>query len=114
MMKGVILSLVGLLGGSAFAQDAPDFRVQIVVVDEVCLDADTVEVHLSAQTDAADPLQYVWDLNHDGSWDTAPSMDPDQTITLPDEFRAAVMLGAREQAGDRARDRLEFPTRHCE
>jgi len=39
-----------------------------------------------------DPLQYRWDFNGDGTWDTAYSADPTAEYTWPDDYSGSVIV----------------------
>ncbi len=43
-----------------------------------------------------DQLEYRWDFENDGTWDTGWSTDPTATMTYPDDFVGEVAVEARE------------------
>lgn len=46
-----------------------------------------------------DPLQYRWDFNNDGTWDTTWSDDPTATYTWCDDYSGPVLVMVRDQLG---------------
>ena len=51
----------------------------------------TLDASASSDPDN-DPLQYRWDFNGDGTWDTAYSSDPTAEYTWPDDYSGLVIV----------------------
>ena len=46
-----------------------------------------------------DPLEYRWDLDNDGNWDTPWSTSPTATLTLGDDYMGEAMVEVRDELG---------------
>ncbi|MFN2541702.1 MAG: PKD domain-containing protein [Chthoniobacterales bacterium] len=108
-------ALMGLMVlGFAFAgsQTASAATLTAFVEDQQCQGGDFVQVTLSATLNPPRNVQYTWDLNGDGIFDTAPSSNPTVTTTYPDEVNVTavvkVMKGSRSFT-----DPVTFQTLRC-
>jgi hypothetical protein len=109
------IALLGLivLGLSALsARSATTVMLTAFVQDQQCQGGDLVQVTLSATLNPPKNVQYTWDLNGDGIFDTAPSSDPTVTTTYPDEVN--VMAAVKAFKGQRSIvDSINFSTLRC-
>ena len=107
-------ALVGLVLGLALAtiQAATTVQLTAFVQDQQCQGGDFVQVTLSATLNPPKNVQYTWDLNGDGIFDTPPSSDPTVTTTYPDEVNVTATVKAFK--GQRSiTDPVTFSTLRC-
>lgn len=96
------------------AAEVHSLTVTGFVESQVCLDADTVEVTLSATADSSsEPVGFRWDFTNDGDLDTELSEDPTVVTTYDDEQIVTVRVIARNMEGDRARDKANVRILRC-
>jgi hypothetical protein len=112
-MKYVLALPFLALSGVAFAQDA-EFEVTGYVVEQTCVNADVVEVTLSADDNATEAVGFRWDKTGDGVLDSPPKPVPDQVFRYPDGVVVTAHVYARTESGMRDRDRVRFETIDCE
>jgi uncharacterized protein (DUF58 family) len=109
------MALLGLivLGLSVFtARSATTVMLTAFVEDQQCQGGDFVQVTLSATLNPPKNVQYTWDLNGDGIFDTAPSSDPTVITTYPDEVNVTATVKAFK--GQRSiTDPVTFQTLRC-
>ena len=108
---GAALAMVGI---SPAVASTDTLSLTAVVVDQTCLNGDTVQVDLSAQVETTSPAKFQWDFTNDGTWDTARLTSPDVTHNYPDEVNDTAKIRGRNQEGNRATDTVTFQTLRCE
>jgi hypothetical protein len=89
------------------------FPLEVTVEDQICLDPDTVELHLAVTHGSYSQPIYRWDFDEDHVWDTAPDIDPTQTLIVADDSVVSVAVGARNADGQRAHDTMAIQTILC-
>ena len=112
------------LGGAAFlglmilgfavpsAQTAPTVTLTAVVQSQFCI-LDHVNVTLTATLNPpAQNVQFQWDFNNDGIFDTPLSSDPTVSHLYPDETNVTAVVRA-VKGGRRATDSVTFTTLRC-
>jgi hypothetical protein len=100
--------------GFAFAgsRAASAATLTAFVEDQQCQGGDLVQVTLSATLNPPKNVQYTWDLNGDGIFDTAPSTNPTVTTTYPDEVNVTAAVKAIKGSRS-ATDPVMFQTLRC-
>ena len=105
---------LSLLLTALAAPAAEALTVTAFVVNQTCLNGDTVRVKLSATAQPSQQgLTYRWDFNNDGVWDTAASSDPTVFKRYTDEVRRTARVRVRNANGVVAFDRVTFTTLRC-
>ena len=104
---------LALLFTALAAPAAQALEVTAFVVNQTCINGDTVRVKLSANVQPNQPAMYRWDFNNDGVWDTAASSDPTVFRRYTDEVRRTARVRARNANGVVAFDRVTFTTKRC-
>jgi len=102
--------------GFAFAsgQSASAATLTAFVVDQQCQGGDFVQVTLSATLEPASRrVQYTWDLNGDGIFDTPLSTDPTVVTSYPDEINVTATVKAVAKNGRFITDSVTFSTLRC-
>lgn len=116
-----LMTLSGLLGFALLlavpmnAQAVPDsLTVTAFVENQVCMGGDFVQVTFSATaTSTSNPVGFRWDFNNDGRFDTPRNTDSIGVRIYPDESRITSRVGAINQAGETAQNRIRFTTMEC-
>jgi hypothetical protein len=106
------LMILGLAVPSG--QTATTVTLTAVVQDQQCQGGDAVNVTLSAIISPRHPqgVQYRWDFNNDGIFDTPFSPDPTVNHRYPDETNVtAVVLAVKGRR--HATDSVTFSTLRC-
>jgi hypothetical protein len=106
--------IIGALGVSPAAAAPGSLSMVAFVVDQTCLNGDTVQVDLSAMVDTSSPAKFQWDFTNDGTWDTGRQTSPDATHNYPDEVNVTAEIRGRNQEGNRDSDTVTFSTLRCE
>jgi len=106
------LMILGLTVPSG--QTATTATLTAVVQDQQCQGGNEVNVTLTAILDRhPHGVQYQWDFDNDGVFDTPLSPDPTVTHLYPDETNVtAVVLAVK--GGRHATDSVTFSTLRCE
>ena len=94
-------------------QTAPTATLTALVQDQQCQGGDNVNVTLTATINPQAPnVQFQWDFNNDGIFDTALSPNPTVSHVYPDEVNVTavvkVVKGRRS-----ATDSVTFSTLRC-
>ena len=109
-----LLGLVVLGFAVPSGQTAPTATLTAVVQDQQCQGGDFVNVTLSATLNPPmTNVQYQWDFNGDGTWDTQPSTNPTVNHLYPDEVNVTAVVRAMKN-GRGGRDSVTFSTLRCE
>ena len=109
-------ALLGLIiAGFALAStpNASAATLTASVVDQQCQGGDVVNVTLSATVQPSVKVQYTWDLNGDGIFDTPLSKDPTVVTTYPDEVNVTATVKAVARNGRSLSDPITFQTIRC-
>ena len=109
-----LLSLVLLGFAVPSGQTAPTVTLTALVQDQQCQGGDFVNVTLSATLNPPQQnVQYRWDFNGDGIWDTQLNPNPTVSHLYPDEVNVTAVV--RVVKGNRsATDPVTFSTLRCE
>lgn len=109
-----LLGLMALTVAVPSGQTAPTATLTALVQDQQCQGGDIVNVTLTATLNPPQQnVQYQWDFNGDGIWDTQPSSNPTVSHLYPDEVNVTAVV--RAMKGERkARDPVTFSTLRCE
>lgn len=83
------------------------------VVDQKCLNGNSVQVTLSATVQPNQPAKFRWDFNNDGVFDTKASPNPTVTHRYPDEKTITARVRAKDASGAVAFDTVTFTTIRC-
>jgi uncharacterized protein (DUF58 family) len=122
MIRSEPLTIVGVLvvgvllasGQVARGQTAPAATLTAMVQDQACQGGDAVAVTLTATLSPPKRnVQYQWDFNNDGIFDTAPSPDPTVTHNYPDETNQTATVKVTKGTRS-ATDSVTFSTLRCE
>ena len=109
-----LLGLVVLGFAVPSGQTAPTATLTAVVQDQQCQGGDFVNVTLSATLNPPmTNVQYQWDFNSDGTWDTQPSTNPTVNHLYPDEVNVTAVVRAMKN-GRGGRDSVTFSTLRCQ
>ena len=105
---------LSLILGAIAAPAAQALTATAFVVNQTCINGDTVQVNFSATVQPNQQgVKYRWDFNNDGVWDTAASTDPKASRRYTDEVRRTARVRAVNANGVVAFDRVTFTTRRC-
>jgi hypothetical protein len=113
-LSGVALLGLMLLGFAVpSGQTATTVVLTAVVQDQQCQGGDFVNVTLTATLSRpSQGVQYQWDFNNDGIFDTPLSTNPTVTHLYPDEVNVTAVVKAVK--GQRsATDSVTFSTLRC-
>jgi len=109
-----LLGLVILGFAVPSGQTAPTVTLTAVVQDQQCQGGDFVNVTLSATLNPPQQnVQYRWDFNNDGIFDTQPSPNPTVSHLYPDEVNVTAVVGVKKN-NNSARDSVTFSTLRCQ
>lgn len=113
LLLAAVVSGTGAAAGSTTT--APQaITVTGFMVDQVCLNGDTVQVMLTAQARSTSrPVQFQWDFTNNGSFDTPPGR-PAATTTYGDEVNVTALVQATNSDGESDTDTVTFGTLRCE
>jgi uncharacterized protein (DUF58 family) len=108
-----LLSLTMLAFAVPSGQTATAVTLTAVVQNQQCQGGDFVNVTLSATLSRpAQGVQFQWDFNNDGIFDTALSSDPTVMHLYPDEANVTAVV--KVVKGNRsATDSITFSTLRC-
>jgi hypothetical protein len=115
------LSLAALLGLMILGLSVPSGRadttvtLSAVVQDQQCQGANAVNVTLTAVISPPrhpHGVQYQWDFNNDGIFDTPLSPNPTVTTSYPDETNVTAVVRA-VKGGRHATSSVSFTTLSC-
>ena len=104
---------LAVIASALAAPAAEALTVTASVVQQTCINGDTVRVTLTANAQPSAGVTYRWDFNNDGVWDTAASTNPTVNRRYTDEVRRTARVRARNANGVVAFDRVTFTTRRC-
>ena len=111
LIGGALLGLMvlGLAVPSAQAE-----TLTAIVQDQRCQSGNVVEVSLTATITPRHPqgVQFQWDFNNDGVFDTPLSPNPTVTHLYPDETQVTAVVRA-VKGGRHATDSVTFTTLRC-
>ena len=109
------LGAIGLfmLATAFVAPAAQALTVTASVVQQTCINGDTVRVTFTANVQPNQQVKYRWDFNNDGVWDTVASTDPTVSRRYTDEVRRTARVRAVSASGEVAFDRVTFVTKRC-
>ena len=109
-----LLGLVVLGFAVPSGQTAPTVTLTAVVQGQQCQGGDNVNVRLTATLNPPQQnVQFQWDFNNDGIFDTPLSPNPTVTHLYPDEVNVTAVV--RVVKGNRsATDPVTFSTLRCE
>jgi hypothetical protein len=112
-MMGAGMVLLGTLTPMVASAAAPAAALPVTasVVDQKCLNGDTVQVTLMAVS--ATPAVYAWDFTNNGSIDTRPRAQATVMANYPDERTFTARVVAGDAAGNRGADTVTFTTMRC-
>jgi hypothetical protein len=114
MGGAALLGLVILAFGAPSGQTAPTATLTALVQDQQCQGGDFVNVTLTATINPPQQnVQYQWDFNNDGVWDTQPSFNPMVSNLYPDEVNVTAVVRVKK-GSHTARDSVSFSTLRCE
>ena len=114
LIGAALLGLITLGFVVATGQAATTVTLTAVVQDQQCQGGDAVNVTLTAIISPRHPqgVQYQWDFNNDGIFDTPLSPDPTVHHRYPDETNVTAVV--RAVKGRRhATDPVTFSTLRC-
>ena len=93
---------------------APTVTLTAMVQDQQCQGGDNVNVTLTATLNPPQQnVQFRWDFNSDGIWDTQPSPNPTVSNLYPDEVNVTATVGVKKN-NNQARDSVTFSTLRCQ
>ena len=113
LTKAGLLALFVVGFALATAQPAAAATLTAFVQDQQCQGGDVVQVTLSATVQPSVKVQYTWDLNGDGIFDTPLSRDPTVVTTYPDEVNVTATVKAVARNGRSISDPITFQTIRC-
>ena len=94
-------------------QTAPTATLTALVQDQQCQGGDNVNVTLTATINPQAPnVQFQWDFNNDGIFDTALSPNPTVSHLYPDEVNVTAVVKAVKGRRS-ATDSVSFSTLRC-
>jgi hypothetical protein len=94
-------------------ESATTITLTAVVQDQQCQGGNAVNVTLTAILDRhPQGVQYQWDFNNDGVFDTPLSPDPTVTNLYPDETNVTAVVQV-VKGGRHATDSVTFNTLRC-
>lgn len=102
-----------ILASALIAPAAQALTVTASVVQQTCINGDTVEVTFTANVQPNRQVKYRWDFNNDGVFDTVASTNPTVSRQYTDEVRRTARVRAVNANGVAAFDRVTFTTRRC-
>ena len=109
-----LLSLTMLAFAVPSGQTATAVTLTAVVQNQQCQGGDFVNVTLSATLSRpAQGVQFQWDFNNDGIFDTALSPNPTVTHLYPDEVNVTAVVKA-VRGSRSATDSVTFSTLRCQ
>jgi hypothetical protein len=109
-----LLGLVFLGFGVPNGQSAPTVTLTALVQDQQCQGGDFVNVTLTATlSPPAQRVQFQWDFNNDGIFDTPLSSNPTVSHLYPDEVNVTAVVKAVKGRRS-ATDSVTFSTLRCE
>jgi uncharacterized protein (DUF58 family) len=108
-----VLGLIILGFAVPIGQTATTVTLTAVVVSQQCQGGNSVNVTLTAMVDRhPHGVQYEWDFNNDGVFDTPLNPDPTVIHRYPDETNVTAVVRAVKGARH-ATDDVTFTTRAC-
>ena len=115
MTLSALLGLALMLSVPMHAQVVPNsLTVTAFVENQVCMGGDFVQVTFSATaTSSSNPVGFRWDFNNDGRFDTPRNTDSTAVRIFRDEAQFTTRVGAINQAGETAQNRIRFTTMEC-
>lgn len=109
-----LLGLVFVGFGVPNGQSAPTVTLTALVQDQQCQGGDFVNVTLTATlSPPAQRVQFQWDFNNDGIFDTPLSSNPTVSHLYPDEVNVTAVVKAVKGRRS-ATDSVTFSTLRCE
>jgi len=95
-------------------QNAPTVTLTAMVQDQQCQGGDFVNVTLTATLNPpAQRVQFQWDFNNDGIFDTPLSPNPTMNHLYPDEVNVTAVVRAVKRNRS-ATDSVTFSTLRCQ
>ena len=115
LIGAAVLGLMILGFASPSGESATTITLTAVVEDQQCQGGNLVNVTLTAIFGPRHPqgVQFQWDFNNDGVFDTPLSPDPTVSNLYPDETNVTAVVRA-VKGGRRANDSVTFSTLRCE
>ena len=109
-----LLGLIMLVVAVPSGQTAVTITLTAVVEDQQCEGGNGVNVQLSVDINPRHPhgVQFQWDFNNDGVFDTPLSPNPTVRHLYPDETNVTAVVRAIK-GGRHATDSVTFSTLNC-
>jgi len=111
---GAVVGLMILGFAVPSGQNAPTVTLTAMVQDQQCQGGDFVNVTLTATLNPpAQRVQFQWDFNNDGIFDTPLSPNPTVNHLYPDEVNVTAVVRAVKRNRS-ATDSVTFSTLRCQ